>query len=126
MGYHVAWVSPPGPDRGLDILAYTDPMGASGPRIKVQVKRVASKKIDVDSVRSFMATLGGQDVGIYISVSGFTSEAERETRSQETRRLTLIPPERLFDLWVEHYPKLNESERQLLPLRPVYYLALPE
>ena len=126
MGYHVAWVSPPGPDRGLDILAYTDPLGASGPRIKVQVKRVASKKIDVDSVRSFMATLGGQDVGIYISVSGFTSEAERETRSQETRRLTLISPERLFDLWVEHYESLDEADRQLLPLRPVYYLALPD
>ena len=60
----------------MDILAYTDPLGASGPRIKVQVKRVVSKKIDVDSVRSFMATLGSQDVGIYISVSGFTSEAE--------------------------------------------------
>jgi hypothetical protein len=30
MGYHVAWVSPPGPDRGLDILAYTDPLGAYG------------------------------------------------------------------------------------------------
>jgi len=126
MGYHVAWVSPPGPDRGLDILAYTDPLGASGPRIKVQVKRVASKKIDVDSVRSFMATLGSQDVGIYISVSGFTSEAERETRSQETRRLMLISPERLFDLWVEHYESLDESDRQLLPLRPVHYLALPD
>ena len=126
MGYHVAWVSPPGPDRGLDILAYTDPLGASGPRIKVQVKRVASKKIDVDSVRSFMATLGSQDVGMYISVSGFTSEAERETRSQETRRLMLIAPERLFDLWVEQYESLEESERQLLPLRPVHYLALPD
>lgn len=126
MGYHVAWVSPPGPDRGLDILAYTDPLGASGPRIKVQVKRVASKKIDVDSVRSFMATLGSQDVGIYISVSGFTSEAERETRSQETRRLMLISPERLYDLWIEHYKSLNESDRQLLPLRPVYYLAPPD
>jgi len=126
MDYHVAWVSPPGPDRGLDILAYTDPLGASGPRIKVQVKRVASKKIDVDSVRSFMATLGSQDVGIFISVSGFTKDAERETRSQETRRLTLISPERLFDLWVEHYDSLEESDRQLLPLRPVHYLALPD
>jgi len=126
MDYHVAWVSPPGPDRGLDILAYTDPLGASGLRIKVQVKRVASKKIDVDSVRSFMATLGSQDVGIFISVSGFTKDAERETRSQETRRLTLISPERLFDLWVEHYDSLEESDRQLLPLRPVHYLALPD
>ena len=27
MGYHVSWVSPPGPDRGIDIVAYTDPLG---------------------------------------------------------------------------------------------------
>jgi restriction system protein len=31
MRYHIAWVSPPGPDQGLDILAYTDPLGATGP-----------------------------------------------------------------------------------------------
>jgi hypothetical protein len=34
---------PPGPDQGLDILAYTDPLGATGPRIKVQVKRRAER-----------------------------------------------------------------------------------
>jgi hypothetical protein len=37
MGYHVSWVSPPGKDKGIDIIAYTDPLGASTPRIKVQV-----------------------------------------------------------------------------------------
>jgi restriction system protein len=41
MGYHVSWVSPPGPDKGIDILAHTDPLGAQNPRIKVQVKRHA-------------------------------------------------------------------------------------
>lgn len=30
MGYHVAWISPPGPDKGLDILAHTDPFGDHG------------------------------------------------------------------------------------------------
>src|ERR1700683_1022786 len=39
MGYHVAWISPPGPDKGIDILAHKDPLGTSAPRIKVQVKR---------------------------------------------------------------------------------------
>jgi len=51
MDYHIAWVSPPGPDQGLDILAYTDPLGATGPRIKVQVKRRADK-ITVDGLRA--------------------------------------------------------------------------
>jgi restriction system protein len=43
MGYHVAWVSPPGKDRGLDILAFRDPLGTEDPRIKVQVKREQAK-----------------------------------------------------------------------------------
>jgi restriction system protein len=62
MGYHVSWISPPGPDQGIDIVAHTDPLGASNPRIKVQVKRHA-KSIDADGLRSFMALLGHQDVG---------------------------------------------------------------
>jgi restriction system protein len=122
MGYYTAWVSPPGPDRGLDILAYNDPLGAAGPRIKVQVKRRADK-INVDGVRAFMALLGGQDVGIFISAGGFTSEAEREVRSEKTRRISLIDLERLFDLWVEHYDAIPEEGRQLFPLKPVYFLA---
>ena len=50
LDYHIAYVSPPGPDRGLDILAFTDPLGASGPRIKVQVKR-RQDKTTVDGIR---------------------------------------------------------------------------
>jgi len=30
MGYHVAWIAPPGADGGIDILAYSDPLGAWG------------------------------------------------------------------------------------------------
>jgi predicted Mrr-cat superfamily restriction endonuclease len=36
MDYYVA---PPGPDGGIDLIAHTDPLGTTGPRIKVQVKR---------------------------------------------------------------------------------------
>lgn len=124
MGYHVHWVSPPGPDRGLDILAFTDPLGAAGPRIKVQVKR-RQEKTTSDGLRSFMAILGPGDVGIYISAGGFTSDASREARSQENRRITLIDLERLFDLWVEHADRLTEADQALLPLKPVYFLAQP-
>lgn len=122
MGYHVAWVAPPGRDQGVDIVAFTDPFGADGPRIKVQVKRQPSSKITVDGVRSFMAVLSNNDVGIFVANGGFTSEAIREARQQETRRITLIDLERLFDLWVEHYSAMPESNTQRLPLRPVYFL----
>lgn len=125
MGYHVSWIAPPGPDKGIDILAHNDPLGTSTPRIKVQVKRRADK-IRVDDLRAFISLLGEQDVGIFISTGGFTSDAESEARSKETRKLTLLDLEKLIDLWVENYEKIEESDKQLLPLKPVYYLAPSE
>lgn len=125
MGYHVSWVAPPGPDKGIDILAHTDPLGTSVPRIKVQVKR-RDGTIAVDGLRSFMAVLGDQDVGIFVSAGGFTRDAESEARIQEKRKVTLIDLEKLFDLWVQHYDKIAESDKRLLPLKPVYYLAPSE
>lgn len=125
MGYNVSWVAPPGPDKGIDILAHTDPLGTSVPRIKVQVKR-REDKVNVEGLRSFMALLGDQDVGIFVSTDGFTSDAESEARTQEKRKVTLLDLEKLFDLWVQHYDKVAESEKRLLPLKPVYYLAPSE
>lgn len=122
MGYHAAWTAPPGPDGGLDVTAYSDPLGTSGPRIKVQVKR-RQDKMNVQEVRSLLGLLGDHDVGLFVSTGGFTSEAERLVREQERRRVTLLDLERLFDLWVEHYDRVDESKRQLLPLKPIYYLA---
>jgi restriction system protein len=122
MGYHVAWISPPGPDKGIDILAHNDPLGTSAPRIKVQVKRRADK-VNVDGLRAFMALLGEQDVGIFVCTGGFTSDAQVEARTKETRKLTLIDLEKLVDLWIEHYEKVSESDKRLLPLRPIHYLA---
>jgi restriction system protein len=122
MGYHIAWISPPGPDKGIDIIAHKDPLGVEGPRIKIQVKR-RSDKITVEGVRSFMAILGEGDIGLFISVGGFTSDAQSEVRTQEKRRLTLLDLKKFFDLWVEYYPNISEERKRLLPLQPVYFLA---
>jgi restriction system protein len=122
MGYHVAWVAPPGPDRGIDIVAFRDPLGASTPRIKVQVKR-RSDRIPADGLRSFMAVLGEEEVGIFVATGGFTTDAEMEARTQERRRVTLVDLRRLFDLWVEHYDRLPELDKSRLPLKAVYFLT---
>lgn len=121
MGYHVAWEAPGGADDGIDIIAYTDPLGAKGPRIKVQVKRLGNK-VDVGDLRSFMAILGDDEVGIYVAASGFTRDAERDARREQKRKLTLIDLSGLYRLWVEHQRSIPEESRQLLPLTPVYYL----
>lgn len=121
MGYHVAWIAPPGADGGIDILAYADPLGAQGARIKVQVKRQESK-VSPDGLRSFLGVLGEDDIGIFVATGGFTSAAEAEARHEAKRKLTLIDLARLYGLWVEHQHRVEEEHRQLLPLTPVYYL----
>ena len=123
LGYHVGWVSPPGPDRGLDIVAHTDPLGVNGPRMKIQVKR-RSDKIAVDEVRSFTAVLGNTDVGVFVATGGFTSDASAFARHDQTKRLTLIDAPALVELWIQNYDNLSESARQRLPLRPIYFLDI--
>lgn len=125
MGYHVEWISPPGADGGFDVVAYTDVLGTQGPRIKAQVKRRGDKTTP-DGLRAFMAVLSHSDVGIFVNKSGFTREAEKEARAQETRRIMLIDSKRLFDLWVQYYDRISEAKRRLLPLRKVWYLDLEE
>jgi len=122
MGYHVSWISPPGKDGGVDIIAFTDPLGTKLPRIKVQVKRVG-QKIGNDDLKSFLAIIGDHDVGLYVSTGGFTRDAEEFARSQERRQITLIDLDRLVDLWIEHYGRLGELARRRLPLAPIYFLT---
>jgi restriction system protein len=77
----------------------------------------------VDGLRSFMALLGDDDVGLFVCTGGFTKDAETEARTQEKRRVTLIDLEKLFDLWEQHYEKLTDPARRRLPLRKISFLA---
>jgi restriction system protein len=126
MGYFIYWVAPPGKDGGIDIIAYSDPLGAHGPRVKVQVKHKIDQSIPVEPLRAFMSVLGADEIGLYVSSGGFTSGAHVESRSQEKRKITLIDLESLIELWIEYYPKLSQEARQRLPLKPIYFPAPAE
>lgn len=122
MGYHVSWVSPPGKDGGVDIIAFIDPLGTQPPRIKVQVKRV-NDRVDVNGLKSFLAIVADNDVGLYVSTGGFTRDAEEFARSQERRKITLINLDKIVDLWISNYNKLTDAARRRLPLTPIYFLT---
>lgn len=122
MGYYVNWVSPRGKDAGLDIVAYSDPLGTKPPRIKVQVKR-RKDSIGVEELRSFLALISEDDVGIYVTTGGFSKDATDLARHQERRRITLIDQQRLVDLWIEYQDKVALDKRDALPLKPIYFLA---
>ncbi len=70
-----------------------------------------------------MAVLGEDDVGLFVTTAGFTKDAQDEARTQEKRKVTLVDLEKLFDLWVEHYAKLDDVARRRLPLQPIHFLA---
>jgi restriction system protein len=122
MRYHVSWIAPRGKDYGVDIIAYTDPLGATNPRIKVQVKRKEGST-SVAELRSFLSVLGTDDLGIFVCTGGFTKDAWEEARTQENRRITLIDLTKLVELWIEYSANLTEQAKQRLPLRPIYFLA---
>ncbi len=122
MGYHVPYVAPPGPDGGIDIVAYKDPLGTTAPRIKVQVKH-RDQKVTVKEVREMEGLLRKEgDIGLIVSSAGFTGDAEREIRSS-TRHIETMDLNRLVQHWQEHYDRLSESGKILLPLVKVHFLA---
>jgi restriction system protein len=121
MGYHVVWIAPRGKDGGLDLLAQGDPLGVKGPRIKGQVKRRPGQKTTQEELRSFLSLIEPNDVGVYISLGGFTADAAEHAR-HTSRRITLIDGDALLDLWVENWDHVGEEGRQMLPIKPVYYL----
>lgn len=122
MGYFPSWIAPPGKDGGLDIIAHPDPLGTRPPRIKVQVKR-QQQRISRDGLSAFLAHVTEEDAGLFVSIGGFTKDAEDFARQQERRKITLIDMERLVDLWIEFYPKLDDLARERLPLTPIYFLT---
>ena len=103
--------------------AYNDPIGANGPRVKVQVKHKIATSIPVEQLRAFLAVIGTDEIGLYVSSGGFTTNVWDESRTQDKRKITLIDFDALVELWIEYYPKLTQEARQRLPLKPIYFPA---
>lgn len=126
MGYFTPFVAPKGPDGGLDIVAYQDPLGTKAPRIKVQVKHRPDASVSVGDIKNLLGSLNKDgDVGLFVTSGGFTSEAEKFARGSHIH-IKLIDFDNLIDLWQEYYPKFNDEEKNILPLHPIYFLGSNE
>ena len=77
----------------------------------------------MEGLRAFLAVLADDDVGLFVTTSRFTKDAENEARLQQKRKVTLVDLDQFVDLWVEHYPKLDDAARRRFPLQPIYFLA---
>jgi len=122
MGYYTPFVAPKGPDGGIDVIAYRDPLGAASPRIKVQIKH-KENPCPVDEIRKLLGILGtGDYIGIFISSGGFTADSKRAAQGSHVH-IELIDLPRFIALWQEFYPKMTDEDKQLMPLQAIYFLA---
>ena len=120
MGYYTPFVAPKGKDGGVDVIAYQDPLGVVGARIKVQVKHRESSAT-VQEIRELMGLLRkAGDAGMFVSSGGFTSDAKIESRSA-TVHVELLDLDAFIGLWREFYPKMTEDDKNLLRLKPIYF-----
>jgi len=120
MGYYTPFVAPKGKDGGIDVMAYQDPLGVAGVRIKVQVKHRESAAT-VQEVRELMGLLRKDgDVGMFVSSGGFTADAKVESRTASVH-IELVDLRRFLDLWRQFYTKLEEEDKNRLRLKPIYF-----
>jgi restriction system protein len=123
MGYATPFEASGGPDGGTDILAYPDPIGAKTPHIRVQVKHRPSSKASRDEIAALRGIIRqDREIGLFVSSSGFTSEAVREARSGATH-IELMDLDRFLDQWIAHYERMTEEDKSKLRLRRVFFLA---
>lgn len=123
MGYYVAWVAPPEKNHGrIDMVAHTDPLGAKGPRILVQIQH-KGQPITMEGLKSFTSVMSEEDYGLLISTGGFTNEVSEGMRKDSFKKLTLLDLENFFDLWVRYYDQLSEEARNRFPLTKIYFLG---
>ena len=123
MGYHVSSIAERGPDGGIDIIAYTDPLGTRQPRIIVQVKHKPESAISSDEIQKLAGTLKRNgDVGIFVTSGRFSKPSVKESvHSRE--HIELIDFDRFIALWQEYYNKMTDEQKGLLPLHPIYFLG---
>jgi restriction system protein len=126
MGYYTPFVSPKGKDGGIDIIAYQDPLGIKTPRLKVQVKHYPQNPIAADAIRSLKGLVNsGEEVGLFVTSGRFSNEAERFAREANVH-IKLIDGQEFIALWKQFYNVMNDDDKNLLPLHPIYFLGSHE
>ena len=116
-------LSPEGPDKGVDILAGTGPMGFGQPRLCVQVKS-GDSPLDRPTLDQLIGTMQNvqADQGLLVSWGGFKVTVDREIASQFFR-VRLWDQAELIEHLLENYEKLDDDVRAELPLKRIWTVA---
>lgn len=118
-GYQ-AKVSPPGSDRGIDIVAGQGPLGFDGPQLVVQVKS-GGIVVDQPTLQGLLGARGdtGAQFGLLVSWSGFTGPV-RQRVNELYFKIRLWGQDEILDALFSVYDRLPEEIRSELPLRRIW------
>ena len=120
---YTTYLSPEGPDKGIDILAAPEPMGFGEPRVCVQVKSGDSPldRPTLDQLIGVMQNVQASQ-GLLVSWGGFKSSVDKEEATQFFR-VRLWDQGDLIDQVLAHYDTLDEEIRSGLPLKQIWVVA---
>jgi restriction system protein len=113
-------VSPPGPDRGVDVYAGRGALGLDSPRLVVQVKSDASP-VGAPVVQQLQGALStaGADQALLVAWGGLTKQAQQAVAGQQFK-IRVWTADELIDALCATYSQLSEELRAELPLKQVW------
>jgi restriction system protein len=120
---YATYLSPGGPDRGIDILASPGPLGFGNPRICVQVKS-GDMPVDSPTLSQLVGSMQTvqADQGLLVSWGGFKSSIDREIPAQFFR-VRLWDQDDLVDALLDNYERLDEDLQADIPLKRIWTVA---
>ncbi|MAB09944.1 restriction endonuclease [Hyphomonas sp.] len=118
-------VSPPGSDKGIDILAGKSTLGFDSPRLVVQVKS-GDIVADQPTLQGLIGCIADtqSDHGLLVSWSGFTTPV-RQRANELYFRVRLWGREEILNALFSVYDRLPEQIRADLPLQRIW-AVLPQ
>lgn len=120
------YLSPEGPDKGIDILAAGGAFGFDRPRICVQVKSgdTPADRPEFTQLIGAMQNVGA-DQGLFVSWSGFKPTVSKEVPGQFFK-VRVWNQDDLIEQLLDNYDKLDPDIRAELPLKRIWTLSAAE
>ena len=109
----------------IDLICYRDPLGFSSSRILVHIAN-RSQVSTSEGLTMFRGLLKEGEVGLFITFGGATSQLKDFALNHTQNQIRLIDLEKFIELWIENLEKIDWEKRNLLPLKPIYFLSFPE
>jgi len=120
------YLSPEGPDKGIDILAAGGPFGFDRPKICVQVKSgdTPADRPELTQLIGAMQNVNA-DQGLFVSWSDFKTTVYKEVPAQFFK-VRLWNQNDLIEQLLEVYEKLDQDIRAEIPLKRIWTIATPD